>query len=541
MKKTIAYLLTVFVLTGLLTGCGGEQGSHSTENETKEEPADAGEAADLAASDSTLPASEGNTAASERAEVSEPEAEKKLLNIYCIGEDFKSRVQDYYPDYEPSGDDTGRIADTEVRWHIYTDEAEYRETLDEKLERQLAGLGSSEKAGQGDSAFADTASEGASFERSGPVEPVSPEDRVDLYVVEENYLRDYVEKGYSLDVMGDVGLTAQDLADQFPYTQQMALDQEGRLKAVTWQATPGVFAYRRSIAREVLGTDDPEKVQEAVSDWESFAQTAELAAEEGYYMLSGYNDAYQVYADNVSSPWVEDGYLNIDPHLEEWAVQTREFAENGYIHGTEQWSDEWKEDHTGDGEVFGFFYSSWGIQYTLQSKAEGNTESEDGDGEGSDAASAAGDYAICKGPEPSHFGGQWIAAAPGNGDRVLIRSILQTMTCDPAVMKKITSDIHEFTNTVSGMKELAESDYKAEVLGGQNPLPIFVEVAQALNQRYLTSYDDDLDTGFQVSMQDYFLGRTSQTDALELFRKVALGRYEELMDRGDEEMEEEEE
>lgn len=530
MKKTIAYLLTVFLLTGLLTGCRTEQGSPEAENETK---------AEQAAPDSTSAASEDNTASSENAAVSEPEAEKNLLNIYCLGEDFKSRVQDYYPDYEKTGEDTGMIVDTEIRWHIFTDEEEYRETLDEKLERQLAGLSGDKTPEKEDSAYADTASDGASFESSEPVEPVQPEDRIDLYVVEEKYLRDYVEKGYSLDVIEDVGLTAGDLADQFPYTQQMALDQEGRLKAVTWQATPGVFAYRRSIAMEVLGTDDPAKVQEAVSDWDAFAQTAELASEEGYYMLSGYDDAYQVYADNVSSPWVEDGYLNIDPHLEEWAVQTREFAENGYIHGTEQWSDEWRADHTGDGEVFGFFYSSWGIQYTLQNKAEGNTESEDG--EESDAASAAGDYAVCKGPEPSHFGGQWIIAAPGNGDTERIRSIMKNMTCDPAIMKKITSDIHEFTNTVSGMKELAESDYKAEVLGGQNPLPVFVEVAQELNRRYVTSYDDDLNTGFQVSMKDYFQGRTSQTDALELFRKVALSRYEELMDRGDEEPEEEEE
>ena len=536
MKKTIAYLLTGFLLIGLLAGCGAEEGPKTADQETTA----AGETADPAEN----PADSGNTGA-----VSAPEAEKKVFHIYSMGEDFKSRVQDYYPDYEATGDNTGMIGDTEVRWHIYTDEAEYRETLDERLARQLAASGRSEAAPGDSSAIADTSSEGASaetaeegasYESSEPEEPISPDDRIDLYVVEENYLRDYVEKGYSLDVMADVGLTTQELADQFPYTQQMALDKEGRLKAVTWQATPGVFAYRRSIAKEVLGTDDPEKVQEAVSDWDAFAETAERAAEEGFYMLSSYDDAYQVYADNVSGPWVEDGYLNIDPHLEEWAVQTRELADNGYIHGTEQWSDEWRADHTGDGEVFGFFYSSWGIQYTLQSKAEGNTDRDEEDGEESDVTSASGDYAVCKGPEPSHFGGQWIVAAPGSTDNKLVRSIMQTMTCDPAVMKKITSDIHEFTNTVSGMKELAESDYKAEVLGGQNPLPVFVEVAQELNQRYVTSYDDDLDTGFQVTMQDYFLGRTSQTDALELFRKVALSKYEELKDRGEEEIEEEE-
>ena len=43
-------------------------------------------------------------------------------------------------------------------------------------------------------------------------------------------------------------------------------------------------------------------------------------------------------------------------------------------------------------------------------------------------------------------------------------------------------------------------------------------------------------------MQDYFAGKVSETDALETFRKVALSRYEELLDTpGDEEDEQTEE
>ena len=113
---------------------------------------------------------------------------------------------------------------------------------------------------------------------------------------------------------------------------------------------------------------------------------------------------------------------------------------------------------------------------------------------------------------------------------------MRELTCNPEIMKKITSDIREFTNTVSGMTELAKSDYKAEVLGGQNPIPVYVESAKLLSKMHTTSYDDDLDMGFQVTMQDYFTGKVSEIDALETFRKVALSRYEELEDAsGDEE------
>ena len=484
MKKYIAALISVVLLMSLTAGCGT---SGPGENAAGTAGTEAGAAQSSAA---------GTSSGSEAEAEEIPEV--KTFNIYSIGEDFKNRVQDFYPGYELTGENSGMISGTPVVWHVYTDAAEYRDVLDEKLGSET-----------------DT------------------DEKIDLFVVEETFLRDYVESDASMDVIGEVGVNREDLSDQFLYTQQMATDADGKLKAVSWQATPGVFAYRRSIAREVLGTDDPEKVQEAVSDWEAFADTAEAVKEAGYYMLSGYEDAYRAYADNVTSAWVENGALNIDPHLEDWAVQTREFTENGYTHGTEQWSEEWRADHTGDGEVFGFFYSSWGIHYTLESKAEGEEDS----GE-NNVQSAAGDYAVCRGPEPSHYGGQWIIASKDCGNTELARSIMKTLTCDPEVMKKITKDIREFTNTVSGMTELAQSDYKAEVLGGQNPIPVYVETAKLLNKTHTTIYDDDLDTGFQVSMQDYFAGKVSEIDALETFRKVALGRYEELLDSaGDEEEE----
>lgn len=491
MGKYTSAILTAAILTVMIAGCGNTE-SAATEEKT--------EAAATEAS-----------AAAETAEAAEEEPVATVLNIYSIGEDFVNRVKDYYPDYEAAGDSSGTIVGTQVKWHVYSDAAQYREFLDEKLSQQAAS-GSTETEGY------------------------DHEDDIDLFVVDEAYLRDYVENSSSLDVVRDIGLTAEDISDQFIYTQQMATDSDGALKAVTWQATPGVFAYRRSIAKEVLGTDDPEKVQEAVSNWDNFAQTAELAKESGYYMLSGFDDAYQVYADNVTGAWVENGALNVDPHLEDWAMQTREFVENGYIHGTEQYSEEWLADHSGEGEVFGFFYSSWGIHYTLQSKAEGITGEEEEESE--EVESAAGDYAVCRGPEPCHYGGQWIIAAAGSDDIDLVRSIMYKLTCDAETMKKISSDIHEFTNTISGMEELAQTDYKVDLLGGQNPIPVYLESARQLTQNHTTSYDDDLDLGFQVSMQDYFDGQVSEIDALEIFRKTALSRYEELESGAEDESEE---
>ena len=90
------------------------------------------------------------------------------------------------------------------------------------------------------------------------------DDKIDIFLVEADYALKYVDSAYSLDVMKDVGLKKKDLANQFQYTKDVMTDSKGKLKGVSWQACPGGFVYRRSMAKELLGTDDPAKVQEEV-------------------------------------------------------------------------------------------------------------------------------------------------------------------------------------------------------------------------------------------------------------------------------------
>ena len=123
MRQNIAALLAAVLFLSLCAGCGasGNKGeSAGTES--------------AGTSGTVYVAYDGSTAAEEETE----EKEERVLVVYCIGEDFKNRVQDFYPDYEVSGEDSGMIGDVRVEWHVYTDAQEYREDLDERLE--LAGV-----------------------------------------------------------------------------------------------------------------------------------------------------------------------------------------------------------------------------------------------------------------------------------------------------------------------------------------------------------------------------------------------------------------
>src|SRR5699024_11982149 len=105
----------------------------------------------------------------------------------------------------------------------------------------------------------------------------APDDeKIDLFLVEADYALKYVDSDYTIDILNDVGLKQEDIQGQYKYTQEIVTDGDGVIKGSSWQATHGLFAYRRSIAKDVLGTDDPEAIQEALSTLYKFIEVAEV-------------------------------------------------------------------------------------------------------------------------------------------------------------------------------------------------------------------------------------------------------------------------
>lgn len=301
----------------------------------------------------------------------------KTLNIWCWNDEFQSRFNDYYPEVKKVSKDksTTTLKDgTVVKWTINPNENNnYQNKLDEALLNQ---------------------------------EKASADDKIDIFLIEADYALKYVDSDYTMDIK-DLGLTDDDLSEQYQYTKDI-VTVDGTQKGTTWQATPGLFAYRRSIAKDVLGTDDPEQVQAAVADWDKFNAVAEKANEKGYKMLSGYDDAYRTFSNNVAAPWVDGKTVKVDENIMKWVDQTKTFTDKGYNNKTSLWDDAWAKDQGPEGKVFGFFYSTWGINFTLlgNSLADPDGEKEVGNG-------IYGDYAVCQGPEPYYWGGTWICAATG--------------------------------------------------------------------------------------------------------------------------------
>ena len=420
----------------------------------------------------------------------------KVLNIWCWNDEFQSRFNEFYPEVKEVAEDksTTTLNDgTTVKWTINPNENNnYQDKLDEALLKQ-----------------ADAAAD----------------DKIDIFLVEADYALKYVDADVTMDVK-ELGLTDDDMAQQYQYTKDIVTDSNGAQKGTTWQATPGLFAYRRSIAKDVLGTDDPEQVQEALSDWAKFDEVAAKASEKGYKMLSGYDDAYRTFSNNVAAPWVDGDTVKVDENIVKWIDQTKDYTDKGYNNKTSLWDENWAADQGPAGKVFGFFYSTWGINFTLlgnslETPVDQGGKEEVGNG-------IYGDYAVCYGPQPYYWGGTWICAAAGTDNADIVKDVMLKLTCDKEIMKKITEDTQDYTNNQEAMQEIADSDFASDFLGGQNHIALFVEAAKKIDMSNAGPYDQGLNESIQTAFRDYFDGNVDFDKAKANFEKAAQEKYPEL-------------
>ena len=413
------------------------------------------------------------------------EAEGSVLNIQCWNEEFKSRLTDHFPGYEAVDATTGKIGDVEVRWTITpTDDNAYQNNLDTILPEN---------------------------------ENADADSKVDIFLVEADYALKYVNSPVEVTTpIADLGITDEELANQYQYTKDVVTDGEGVLRGLSWQGCPGVLIYNREAAKEVLGSDDPETVQAAVADWDTFNATAEKMKEGGYNMVATVNDAYRVYSNNVSGPWVQDGKIVVDDALKAWVDASKAMVDAGETTTSELWSDDWSKGFYPEGKVFCYFGPAWLINFCMAADVEGSIAN-------------LGGWGAVEGPQGFFWGGTWICAAKGTDNPTLVADIMRALTVNEEIMTDIVKADSDFVNNKPAMEAAAQNDeYAFAVLGGQNPLAMFCAGAENIDLSNLCDYDQGCNEEFQAAMKNYFEGNATYEEALDQFYKAVVEKYPEL-------------
>ena len=417
--------------------------------------------------------------------------EGKVINIYSWNDEFRQRLESVYPEVESTSKDGSvtKLKDgTEIHWVINPNQdGVYQQKLDEALLKQA---------------------------------DASADDKVDIFLSETDYVFKYTDKDADVAMpLKDLGIDPKkDVGDQYDFTKTTASDSDGVQRGSTWQCCPGLLVYRRDIAKDVFGTDDPDTVAEKVKDWDTMKITAQELKEKGYYTFASYADTFRLYGNSIDESWVAPGdtKIKVDQKIMDWVNTSKEWLDAGYLNSTVkgQWNDDWNKAMSSQSKVFAFLFPAWGIDFTLKP----NWDGEDGQ------------WAVTNPPQEYNWGGSYIHAATGTDNPQHAKDIILALTGDKDNLLTISKDYSDFTNTKTGMQEAANDDanYSSEFLGGQNAFKYFAPVAENIKIAPLSSYDQGCVELIQNSFSDYLQGKVTFDKAKENFETAIKERYPDI-------------
>ena len=357
-------------------------------------------------------------------------------------------------------------------------------------------------------------------------------DAPDIYCAEAAFIlkyskgdmQDYAMPYKNLGIDIDKALKASEIA---PYTYDIGSNTKGEVDALGYQTTGGCFIYRRSVAKEVFGTDDPATVQAKIGggsgSWNAFWDAAADCADKGVAIVSGDGDLWHAVENSSDKGWIVDGKLYLDPKREAFLDYSKSLTDNGYSNGTQDWSDAWFADMKGAGAkpVLGYFGPAWLINYTIAPNCGGSKV-----GEGT-----YGDWAVCNSPIGFFWGGTWLMAngkaKMSDAKKEVVKGIIEWITLDTSNDGLLYKWANGTLNGEGGTKDtvasgvvMAKSNGELPFLGGQNMFDYFVGANKYANGKNLTQYDEGINLIWRDQVRAYANGSKSREDAIKDFKQT---------------------
>ena len=354
----------------------------------------------------------------------------------------------------------------------------------------------------------------------------SGEDVPDVFMLSPDNIKKYIESDVTADV-SELGLEVT-IERYFPYVAQAATDSHGHVKAVGWQADPGIFMYRRSMAKAYLGTDNPDEIQAMISDWDGCYATAKKVSEasEGKTrMLAGQEDMLRPFLASDDKPWVADGKLVFSQRKQAYVDYLQKMAGDHLIYTAEQWSEAWLGGISDTQSVFGYFSSGICMLYVMKKACGGKMK-----GEGS-----YGDWAVVPGPSDYCWGGSWFAAYGESRHKDEAGDFISLFTGCTDDQTRLDQSIRYFRTSgeFAASSEIVsqvryDPQFEDSFIGGQNYYQQLSVAAQGITMNGMTTYDSDILAIFSTYMNQCAGGLKTADQAVSDFKTSISVAFPEL-------------
>ena len=333
----------------------------------------------------------------------------------------------------------------------------------------------------------------------------------DVFALETSFVRKYIEQGQEfLLPLDDVYAEVKNKMVKYPI--QIG-SYNGHVYAMAWQMCPGAVFYRRSLAKQILGTDDPAEVQKYMSDFTKFRQLSELINKKSngsVKTVAATGDLFLPYKGARKNPWVVNNRLVIDPVMENYMETCKIMHDKGYEAKVGQWSEGWfaamkdclRDDQGKNIKVFCYFFPAWGLHYVLKTNAYG-TE---------------GDWAMCEGPANYYWGGTWLAAYKGTKNPKAAKEMIKYLVSDDKFCEGYAKKTGDTLCNLHS-QDAIKNTFAEPFIGGQNHYKKFCEIAKGIDGNLTQSTDQAIEALWHEAVSDYVYGEKTKKEALKEFKE----------------------
>ena len=361
------------------------------------------------------------------------------------------------------------------------------------------------------------------------------ETEPDIIVGEPQMLEDFYDNGFFAD-LDELG--AKDYEGQIvDYVWKVGQDADGVQRAISYQITPAGIYYRRDIATEVFGTDDPEEIGKYFADYGTILDTANTLKDAGYRIFASDSEINYFSGD---SAWVVDGALNVSQarldymdlvislyltaYANQWStpwyqamsgevpILTAEI-QNYEDDSVNVWDAESFEEATADLEkttVFAFGLPSWGVLTMRDNVGE-----------------TSGKWGVCQGPAYGFGGGTYIGISSLSERKELAWDFIKFCT-----LNEETADWWIETSegdTVSLISALDKhKDDENAVYGGEKLYSFWLEQAEGIDYSKVTKYDKVIGDAWGQAIGAIKTGQATKEEALNTFYDTIESTYPDI-------------
>ncbi|MCQ2483107.1 MAG: DUF4214 domain-containing protein [Clostridia bacterium] len=352
------------------------------------------------------------------------------------------------------------------------------------------------------------------------ITPEMVEENGDLFIAEANQLGGFTSGSFAeyaaaySDLFEDYDALVSE-AELAQYSIDMGTrSSDGEVVGISYRGDQGLMLYRRSIAKEIFGTDVPSEIEKIFGagsgNLDSFLTAADTLNSKGYAATSSLQDIYQMLRFSEYVPRTTGDVFTYST-VYNYSIDTvKLMVDNGYTNNTDAYSTEWYNDMNGTGErpVFCYLAPAWQIEYV----------------NGPSCGDTAGDWAVCQPPINFFQGGGWVVASErviGTSKEEAVKELINYLifdTSEDGYQYKIANGkLNETKTSVASRVVMRNSAKTLTITGDQNIYEVIANM-ENFSLPMPTSYDNTIISYWWQVCRNYTKGESTKEEAIENFQ-----------------------